>query len=65
MPQNHAMNLNNLPLWTATGARPFRAKDRDDALLYAKHCGYDSQSVTRLAPVNDDATSQVTPRKTG
>jgi len=52
MPQKHATNLNNLTLWTAAGARPFRAKDRADAILYAKHCGYDSQS---LEPAPADA----------
>ncbi len=52
MPQKHAINLNNLPLWKTGDSAPFRAKDRADAILYAKHCGYDEQS---LEPAPADA----------
>jgi len=50
-------NPNTLPRWRAEGSAPFRAKDRDDAVLYAKHCGYDPCTIAQLPEKPDESTS--------
>ena len=59
MPQKPttAASPNTLPRWKAEGSPTFRAKDHDDAVLYAKHCGYDPRTIARLPEEPDESKS--------